>query len=474
MNTFFTAFHHLAKTPPPNWFTYIGENHSIKTNKEQSMQYTVIQTGSQIMYLKFDHSEVMKHYRQRAKKASDCDRIHPSQTIERAHREAFALENNDKILLIVYTKSHSIITTKEIRVTNEDDERRSSSDWAFTSKEMSILNLEPGDIINRWFTPLSWVKKPKQPRKHAQQNLPSTTTGGEFLDPTRGTWLFVRDQDMLEGRASDGIDGSVRIRTNKPPYGKYLDLPTEEPVTIKAVHEDTEITFDRTLNGNGGSFTIPIDKRRELGVSPGDAVRFYISTNSIIKAIKQENGEEITEEEQNETVEIGEEPMDSWSRTEDSDLSVTGGSNKTTNSTITAETNSTTTTANGTGENKDENGSTQPPEPSEEDTDTPVTTDPELQEVLLQSERQLEDWPIHIVASADDETTIGGESFSSNVHTQHVDEFGTGYCGKCLLTAAITHSDTYTSLLVEAIQNTDVVAENDEITLSLQEIADRM
>ena len=423
----------------------------------------MIQTGSQIMYLKFDHSEVMKHYRQRAKKASDCDRIHPSQTIEQAHRESFGLKNSDKILLIVYTKSHSIITTKEVRVTNEDDDRTSSSDWAFTSQEMSVLNLEPNDIINRWFTPLNWVKKPKQPQKHAQQNLPSNTTTGEIRDPTRGTWLFVRDQNMLEGRASDGIDGSVRIRTNKPPYGKYLDLPTEEPVKIKAVRKDTEITFERTLNGNGGSFTIPIDKRRELGVS----------TNSIIKAIKREKGETITNDEDNEAVEIGEEPMDSWSRTEDPDIPRAVKSSETKNDSITTsgesenDTSRVTDEENKTGSELEESSSTQTPE---QDPETITAADDELTEVLLQSERQLEEWPIHIVTSPDSETTISGESISSNVHTQHVNEFGTGYCGECLLTAAVAHSDEYATLLVEAIKNNNIVVDNEEITLSLESL----
>lgn len=448
------------------------------------------------MYFRFKYNRVMKYYRQDASKHKD-GRIHPSQTITQKHRKLFGLEDGDEMLVLVYTNERSLITKKEIRVAGPEEDknkpnnsREYSSDFALTKKEIDILDIEEGDVIHRWFTPIENIADVDNPETFPQQSLPDTNVNLDFLDPTQGTWLHIRDQELASRKGSDGTDGNVSIRKRSPPYRKYLELPTDDAVTIRAEYDGNVVEFERELNKNATSFTIPIEQRRELGVEAGDVVRVFISTTSVTEILSPE--ETSTIESSDVTGEIGSEPAKEWERqfpdipraksaaeTAEPSAEVNGGDVESEASGVT-KVYEEDMTDSGSGDDDDvglddvdvraDHGvdagdGDMVGEVSDSSSDDSVV-DETLIPVLLESERQHEEWLIHYTTTLqlDDGLVVQTlcDSESESVYTENVESFGTAQCEECATWAALVGSIDLEKL--EELH--DVVSENGEIHVS--------
>lgn len=451
------------------------------------------------MYFRFKYNRVMKYYRQDASKHKD-GRIHPSQTITQKHRKLFGLEDGDEMLVLVYTNERSLITKKQIRVAGPEEDknkpnnsREYSSDFALTKKEIDVLDIEEGDVIHRWFTPIENIADVDNPETFPQQSLPDTNVNLDFLDPTQGTWLHIRDQELASRKGSDGTDGNVSIRKRSPPYRKYLELPTDDPVTIRAEYNGNVVEFERELNKNATSFTIPIEQRRELGVEAGDVVRVFISTTSITEILSPE--ETTTPETSDVTGEIGSEPAKEWERqfpdipraksaaeTAEPSTEVNGGDVESEASGVTNvyEEDMTDSSDNDGGDVglddvdvRADHGvdSAESEVAGGGDMSDSMDGDDEVRDetlvpVLLESERQEKEWAIHYTTTLelDGDTVVMTlcKNESETVYTENVASFGTTQCDHCAKWAALSGSINPEKL--EELH--DIVSENGEVHVS--------
>lgn len=84
---------------------------------------------------------------------------------------------------------------------------------------------------------------------------------------------------MREGRADthggDGVNGTIVV-----PKAKIAAAGAgpKDKVRVKVEANGHDITMTRKIHSSGNTLTIPYEKRQELGLEPGDTIRFWIES----------------------------------------------------------------------------------------------------------------------------------------------------------------------------------------------------
>jgi len=237
---------------------------------------------------RFNHNEKMVKTKQDVIKHQDGN-VHAYQSLERGKRDRLKPEDGDELLVLTMANGKSVLYRQNVRI----DEGGTTPKWSLQSKEKELLNLQPGDVTHSWVTiPVNFSEYTE-----IQQRLATADDHGVGAgDPTslvaqNGSWLFLRDRTLPEGKASDGVSGKVKI--HKEPYREYLNIDDGDILIMNVVKGDTEIPFHANIVDNGKGFTIPQTVRCALELEPGDEVSLWVHTQSVVKNIDQSMASDI-------------------------------------------------------------------------------------------------------------------------------------------------------------------------------------
>lgn len=115
------------------------------------------------------------------------------------------------------------------------------------------------------------------PIHRAMSTLPPGDNKGAVEEESYKHMIPCGEYEMREGNAEthgdDGINGTIVVPQSKV---KAAGAGPQEEVRVRVETDGQALTMDRKIHSSGNTLTIPLDKRRELGLEPGDTIEFWI------------------------------------------------------------------------------------------------------------------------------------------------------------------------------------------------------
>jgi len=98
-----------------------------------------------------------------------------------------------------------------------------------------------------------------------------------------------------ETHGGDGINGTIVVPQSKV---KAAGAGPKQKVHVKVEADGSSISMEREIHNSGNTLTIPLEKRRELDLQPGDTIEFWIEGVHAEETTREEEVQKTLSEEE--------------------------------------------------------------------------------------------------------------------------------------------------------------------------------